>query len=309
MFTTDEDLACALDYRQASIAIGQAWSSFANGGATILGRQRIDCGPFKLSTMGAIWRDAGTAGAKSYTTGPDGRFEFVFNLFDISDEGGGRLVACINGPELTRIRTPALTAYAAGQGAVGCSKLALFGLGVQGRAHLDALATLLPVREVGVVEIRDVSEACEELSRKLNLPVKQCSAQEAIRDADIVVTASRSKRPLFNGELLKPGAFVAAVGTSLSNGRELDDATLKRAARVVVEWKPQSLQEAGEVVIGLQLGLLDDARIVDVAEILSGNAVWRESSEEVIVFKTVGVGLTDLAAATQGWRAMGELRR
>jgi ornithine cyclodeaminase len=302
LFLTSDQLASALDCRGACRAIERAWASFARGDAAILARQRIDCGPVKLSTMGAIWRTAGTAGAKTYTT-VDGRFEFVFDLFDISESGQGRHVASMDGSELTRLRTPALSAHVSGRGTVACRKLALFGFGVQGRAHLEALAALLPLREVCVVETRDAGGDCEAAARRLDLPVRQCTAEAAVRDADLVVTATRSKQPLFDGGWLKPGAFVVAVGTSLPTGRELDDTTLMRAARVIVEWKPQSLVEAGEVVIGRQLGLLDEARIVDVPQIMAGQAVWRESAEEIVVFKSVGVGLMDLAVATEAWKS------
>ena len=303
LFLPSDQLANALDYRGARRAIESAWSSFARGDAAILARQRIDCGPVKLSTMGAIWRTAGTAGAKTYTT-VGGRFEFVFDLFDISEGGQGRHVASMDGGELTRLRTPALTAYVSGHGTVACQKLALFGFGVQGRVHLDALAALLPLREVCVVETRDVGADCEAAGRRLDRTVRQSTAEAAVRDADLVVTATRSKQPLFDGAWLKPGAFVVAVGTSLPTGRELDDATLSRAARVIVEWKPQSLLEAGAVVIGRQLGLLDDARIVDILQILAGQAAWRASADEIVVFKSVGVGLMDLAVATEAWHAL-----
>jgi len=120
-----------------------------------------------------------------------------------------------------------------------------------------------------------------------------------------VVTVTRSKQPLFDGALLKPGAFVAAVGTSLPDGRELDDATLGRAGRIVVEWKPQSCVEAGEIVLGRAAGAVDDARVVDLVELFSGRARWRSRDDEIVVFKSVGVGLTDLAAASLVWQQLG----
>lgn len=104
---------------------------------------------------------------------------------------------------------------------------------------------------------------------------------------------------------LKPGAFVAAVGTSLPSGRELDDHTLARAARIVVEWKPQSLVEAGEIVLGKAAGSVQDQRLVDLPEIFSGLAPWRIRPQELVVFKAVGVGLTDLAAAAVVWQQLG----
>ena len=125
-----------------------------------------------------------------------------------------------------------------------------------------------------------------------------------MQDADVVVTVTRSKQPLFDGRVLKPGAFVAGVGNSLPTGRELDDATLSRADRIVVEWKPQSCIEAGEIVLGKLSGAVDDTQIVDLEEIFSGKAPWRTSPQEIVVFKAVGVGLTDIAAASLVWKAL-----
>ncbi len=300
-FINDEQIAQALSYDAVTAAIESAFESLSRGRAAIKARQRIDCGAVKLSSMGAIWLDAGLAAEKTYPT-VDGRFGFVLTLFDT---GTGEPLAVMPANELTRFRTPALTALAARRGCVASRKLALFGAGLQGRAHLEALAQALPFERVDVVDLADVSGWCAQASRALGLPVRQCDAAQALGDADVVVTVTRSKSPLFDGRLLKPGAFVAAVGTSLPTGRELDDHTLARAARIVVEWKPQSLAEAGEVVLGKAAGVVQDERVVDLQEIFAGQARFRADAEEVVVFKSVGIGLTDLAAASLVWRKLG----
>jgi ornithine cyclodeaminase len=209
------------------------------------------------------------------------------------------------GHQLTRFRTAALTVLAAQSGCQATHKLALFGAGHQGRAHLEALLHALPFKRVDVVDHDDVSAWCSQISERFGVAVSQVPAPQAIERANMVVTITRSKAPLFDGSLLHPGAFVVAVGTGLPNARELDDRTLSRAARVVVEWKPQSLQEAGEIVLGKASGALQDERIVDMQEIYAGKARWREATDEVVVFKTVGVGLTDLAAAALVWQHLG----
>ena len=292
-FLDNDTVAAHLDVPAVVAALQRALHSLAAGRAAVLARQRIDCGAVKLSTMGAIWLDEGLAGEKVYTT-VDGRFDFVFNLFDVGAQGRGRHLA----------RTPALTVVAARAGAAAARKLALFGAGVQGRAHIDALMQLMPFEQACVVDTADVAPWCAEAGARWGRPVRQCAAAEALDGADVVVTATRSKQPVFDGALLAPGAFVAAVGTSLPTGRELDDATLRRARRVVVEWKPQSLLEAGEVVIGLREGCLDESRIVDLVELHSGRARWRDGPEDIVVFKSVGIGLADLAAASVAWRAL-----
>ncbi|MES2886448.1 MAG: ornithine cyclodeaminase family protein [Pseudomonadota bacterium] len=298
---SDEQIAASLQFSAVSASIERAFAALAAGRAAIKPRLRIDCGPVKLSSMGAIWLDAGLALEKVYPT-VNGQFGFVLNLFDTAT---GQPLAVMQGQALTRVRTPALTALAARHGSVNPRKLAVFGAGLQGRAHVEALVEALPLQQVDVVDLADVSTWCAEVSQQLGVPVRQCAAEAALDGADVVVTATRAKTPLFDGRRLKPGAFVAAVGISLPTGRELDDHTLARAARVVVEWKPQSLLEAGEVVLGRQAGVVhDDERLVDMREIAAGQAVWRQSPDEVVVFKSVGVGLTDLAAAALVWERL-----
>lgn len=299
-FISDKEVAGCLDYGTVQATIEQAFESLAHGRAAINPRQRIDCGDIKFSTMGAIWLDANLAGEKVYPT-IKGQFTFLFNLFDTRT---GAPLAVMQANELTRFRTPALTTLAVSRAAVATRKLALFGAGVQGRAHLESLVLALPFGEVDVVDIVDVSTWCADAARKYGIAVRQVRADEAVKDADVIVTVTRAKQPLFDGALLKPGTFIAAVGNSLPTGRELDDATLSRAARIVVEWKPQSCVEAGEVVLGKRSGAVDDARIVDLKEIFAGKAVWRQAPQEIIVFKAVGVGLTNLAAASLVWKAL-----
>jgi ornithine cyclodeaminase len=300
-FFNDVEAAGALQYVTVMAAIERAFESLAHGRAAIKPRSRSDCGAVKLSSMGAIWPDAGLAGEKVYTT-VEGRFGFLFNLFDLRD---GAPLAVMQAGELTRVRTAALTALAASRGAVATAKLAVFGAGVQGRAHIEALVAALPFVRIDVVDVADVSAWCADASRHLGVSIRQCSAHEALHNADVVVTITRSKKPLFDGALLKPGTFVAAVGTSLPNGRELDDVSLSRAARIVVEWKPQSCVEAGEIVLGKLAGSVDDLRVVDLTEIFAGKERWRTRADEIVIFKSVGVGLTDLAAASVVWQNLG----
>jgi len=298
---TDQQITGCLGYAEVAQRIAQAFDALCQGRAAIKPRQRIDCGAVKLSSMGAVWLDAGLAGEKVYPT-VEGRFGFVFNLFDLRD---GRPLAVMDGAELTRVRTAAMTTLAVSRGAAAFGKLALFGAGLQGRSHLDALLAALPFTRVDVVDPQDLGDWPRQAALRHGVLLRQCSAAEAVADADVVVTITRSKTPVFDGALLKPGAFVAAVGTSLPTGRELDDTTLSRAGRVIVEWLPQSRGEAGEVVLGLQSGALDERRLADLPGLAACGPAWRQDRDEILVFKSVGVGLSDLAAAAVVWERLG----
>ena len=118
----------------------------------------------------------------------------------------------------------------------------------------------------------------------------------AVAEADLVCTCTTSDTPLFDGSLLKPGAHVNAVGAHLPVARELDTATVRRA-RVVVETREVALEEAGELAIPLAEGAIDaDHVAADLAETVRGAEV-RRSSEDVTVFKSVGMAFEDLVVA------------
>jgi ornithine cyclodeaminase len=290
---TDEDVARSISWREVLQDLPAAFESLRGGDAAIQARQRIDCGSWKLSGMGALWESRGVAAYKTYTS-LNGQFDFLVNLFDLARQEHHVMPAA----EITRARTAAMTAWVAPKiTRTGAKKMAIFGLGIQGRTHLEALQETMGFADIAVVDTADVSRACETFSARYGIPVRQVSPQEAVTGADLVVTVTRSKQPLFDGAWLQRGAAICAVGTSLPTGTEIDQVSRARSDRVIVEWKPQSLVEAGEIVIGLADKSLDASQISDLPELLGSEEPWRRTPEEIILFKAVGVGLSDLVAA------------
>jgi ornithine cyclodeaminase len=110
------------------------------------------------------------------------------------------------------------------------------------------------------------------------------------------VTASRSIEPLFSGEWIRSGTFIAAVGSSLPHTRELDDATLSRAAALVVEWRAQAMREAGDIVQA-GAGVLLPEKISELGDVLAGSLPVRRQPDDITIYKAVGVGLQDVALA------------
>lgn len=290
---TEDQIASAITWRDVLRDLPAAFEALRTGDATIAPRQRVDCGATKLSSMGAVWQSRQVAASKTYTS-VAGQFNFLLNLFDLAT--GAHHV--MPGNEITRARTAAMTTWAAREMAnPNPQKLAVFGLGIQGRTHLEALQETLQLKEIAVVDTADVSAQCAVLTSQLGIPVYQALPQPAVTGADVVVTITRSKTPVFDGAWLKPGASVCAVGTSLPSGSEIDATTRQRSSHVIVEWKPQSLAEAGEIVQGLQDKSLNIERIKDLPEMLASQAPWRQNPDDIMLFKAVGVGLSDLVAA------------
>ncbi|WP_423193862.1 ornithine cyclodeaminase family protein [Cupriavidus sp. H18C2] len=282
----------------AQAAMLDAFRSFGRGDAAMQERIRTEAGGVKLSTLGAVIPSQQVAGAKVYTT-IAGQFSFVILLFSTVD---GRPLASFDAGAITRLRTAACTVLAARKLATpGASTLALFGAGTQGVQHALQLSAALPLRQVLVCDPYAAPDAADRLASQCGIPVAFAPAEAAAKTADIIVTASRSTTPLFPGNVVKPGAFVAAIGSSLPHTRELDDTLLARAAAVVVEWRQQSLREAGDLVLADKAALPDN-KIVELADVLLDTEPARRHADDIVIYKSVGVGLEDVALAGVAWQ-------
>lgn len=301
MFISDADVRKVLTFPDAVAAMTDAFRDAGTGSGAMQERVRTHGGGVSLSMMGAILPGAGVMGAKVYST-VNGAFTFVLALFSNTD---GRLIALLDGNALTEFRTAAVTVVAANALArPDAGVLAVFGTGVQARAHLEAFLTTRPLRTVRIVG-RTGAEACAAWVRsRFGVDAAAVDAAAALRDADIVVTATRAKEPLFAGDLVKPGAFVAAIGSSKPDTREIDAALLARAGRIVVEWKPQARREAGDLLLAGDA--VDWDRVVELGAIVAAPAAGRSGPDGAItVYKSVGVGMEDVALANLAARRLG----
>lgn len=287
--------------------MASAFSSFGRGDAAMQARIRTEAGGVKLSTLGAVIPQQGVAGAKVYTT-IKGQFSFVILIFSTDD---GRPLASFDAGAITRLRTAACTTLAAQRLArTGARTLALFGAGTQGAQHARQLSATLGLARILVSDPHADAGMPDRLSAQCGIPVALAEPDAAVAEADIIVTASRATTPLFSGAAIRPGAFVAAIGSSLPHTRELDDTALRRAAAVVVEWRPQSTREAGDIVLA-DRGALPPEKIVELADVVLGRVSPRQRDDDIVIYKSVGVGLEDVALAGYAWSriAGGAVRR
>ena len=224
----------------------------------------------------------------------------------LTDARTGRTLAVLDGTSVTALRTGASGGVAVRALArPDASVLALYGAGAQARTQLLGAAAVRRLREVRVVT-RDASHAAAFVAWARDEPalagvaVRAAGAAEALRGADLVVTATTSASPVFDGAALAPGVHVTAVGAFRPTARELDEATL-RGAHVVVDERHAAFAEAGELQ-GLRP---EDA--VELGEVLAGRAPGRTSRDERTIFKSVGNAVQDLVVAARVYeRALAE---
>ncbi|WP_374659524.1 ornithine cyclodeaminase family protein [Inhella sp.] len=291
---TEAQVATTLTPERMREALRAAFLDQAAGRATVLARSRAgDPQAGMVSAMGAVLPSLDVLGTKVYST-RKGQFQFLVNLFAVSS---GLPLATLEANELTRLRTAATTALAVDLLAKPAARtLAVFGTGVQARAHLEAVA---PLRSFQEIRLCTRGDGAEWLSAWAGRGLRLASAAEAAQ-ADVVLTCTRATEPLFDGALVRPGALVAAVGSSKPVARELDDTLLARAGRLVVEWKSAALAEAGEFCRAAP-GVVDTRRVVELGALLAAPPA---PSDGITVFKSVGIGLEDVAVAHAVWRAL-----
>jgi len=196
----------------------------------------------------------------------------------------------MDGRLITEVRTAAVSAVATEFLArPDASVLAIIGSGVQARSHLEALRLVRDFREVRVWSPRRAAAFAEEHGVRA-----AAAAEEAVRGADVVVTATTSPTPVLSGEWLSPGVHINAVGAPRPNWRELDDEVLRRS-RVYVDSREAAQKESGDVIAAGEIS-------AEIGEVTAGTKPGRRSAEEITLFKSLGLAVEDVATAELVYR-------
>ena len=199
----------------------------------------------------------------------------------LHDGETGELRAILNASPITAIRTAAVSAVATRLLArADARRVVILGAGVQGKSHERAIRVVLPDAEIQV------------WSRASGV-----SVEDALRGADVVCTCTSASEPILRREWLAPGTHVNAVGSSIPAARELDTATV-RDASLFVDRRESTLNEAGDFLMAArEAGLGPDHIKAELGELLIGVHRGRTGDDELTVFKSLGLGVEDLAAA------------
>ena len=195
----------------------------------------------------------------------------------LHDGETGQLRALLNASAITELRTAAVSAVATRALAQpGARVVAILGGGVQARSHEEAMRAVLPEAEIRTWTRADGG-----------------TPEDVLRDADVVCTCTSAREPIVRREWLAPGAHLNAVGSSVPSARELDADTVA-AATFVVDRRESALNEAGDLLLA---GFGAERIAAELGEVLVGSHPGRTSPDELTVFKSLGLGVEDLAAA------------
>jgi alanine dehydrogenase len=303
LWVSEREVGELLTMRDAIAAVEEVTRRAATGEAIVQPRHRLEL-PQKgfLHYMAGADVSEGLVGMKIYTS-VGGALRFLVLLYRSQT---GELLAMIEADEMGVLRTGAASGVATKYLARAEAKtVGIVGTGHQARGQLMAVAEVRRLERVRVYG-RDAARRekfARGISELLKVEVEAVgSAEEAVRGADIVVTATTASKPVVTGEMLAAGMHVNAIGANFPQKRELDDAAIGRCDKIFVDSVEQARIEAGDLV---QPFGADDAkwkRVGELGDVIAGKARGREGAREITLFKSSGIAIWDVACAARVFR-------
>jgi ornithine cyclodeaminase len=223
----------------------------------------------------------------------------------------GELLALMNASAITAIRTAAVSGVATELLArEDATELAIIGTGVQARTHIEAMACVRPIKRARIASrnFENVKRFADEMTARYGFAIEPVATVEiAVREADLIVTATTAPEPILRREWLAPGAHINAVGSSISTSREVDSATMA-AASLFVDRRESTINESGDYLFALREGAITADHIrAELGELLIANKSGRTAREEITLFKSLGLAVEDLASAEYLYRKAKEM--
>jgi len=313
------DVRQAVTMAQAIEAVKQAYVQLSTGQAVVPLRTPVDVAEREAVTlfMPAYLAASDALGAKIVSVFPQNPargLPLIHAAVIVVDAETGRPLALMDGTYLTALRTGAASGAATDLLARPDAQVAaIFGAGTQARTQLEAVCNVRPIEEVWVYDTAPGAAeayAVEMAAHGAPIPARVTVAESparALRDADVICTATTSHTPVFDDADLKPGAHINGVGAYTPQMQEVPAATVARA-RVVVDSRTASLAEAGDLIIPLEQGLIAEDHIhAEIGQVAAGLVAGRQSETQITFFKSVGVAVQDVAVADLILRQAGEL--
>jgi ornithine cyclodeaminase/alanine dehydrogenase-like protein (mu-crystallin family) len=291
LYLREADVERLLTAEDALTAVDDCFARSARGQVENRPRFRLGLDDGVLNVMAAADLELGVAGLKTYAAfRGEARFLVVLFAADRAE-----LLAVVEADRLGQLRTGAASGVAAKYLArEDARSLGLIGTGWQAESQLDCIRAALPGID-RVVAYSRTPERLQAFCKRFDAEPAEYNKDAA--EQDVVVTVTSSRDPVLRGEWLRPGALVCAAGANRIESRELDNAVLERAAFVCCDSKEQARIEAADLVEPVERGVLDWLEVHELAEVVSGEIPGRASSEDIVLFKSLGIAAEDLAVA------------
>lgn len=298
LYLTEDDVKSLLTMEQAIASVGTAFRKWACEEAQNVPRQRCQTDAVMLHVLPAAAKTMNAMGLKAYTTGKFGA-KFHVYLFDAKH---GDLSTIIEADHLGAVRTGAATGVATQLlSRTDAATVGLFGTGKQARTQLEAVCKVRAIRKAVVVgrDVQKLKAFCADASTAFGIDVTPAGSPDEAGGQDVVITATSSREPVLFGKWLSDGAHVNLIGSNFPSKAEADVDVFRRATLVSVDSKEQARTEAGDFIPAINAGILNLTDVRDLAPLLVGRYPGRQSPTDITVFKSLGLGLEDVAVAAK----------
>jgi alanine dehydrogenase len=293
LYLTEAEVSGLITAGEAVPVLEACFRRQAAGAVANVPRRRLPLDDGSFAVMYATDRELGYAGVKAYTV-VAGKAVFAVLLFDLSS---GELAAVFEADAAGQRRTGAASGVAAKYLARnGASTLGVIGCGWQAEAQVDAIRAAVPTIDRVVAYCRTPERLrafCEQVGAEAGESHADAGAQ------DVVVTITTSRDPVLRGEWLREGALVCAAGANDPRKRELDNVVLERASFVCCDSKEDALLESGDLIEPVEAGVLDWLEVHELHEVVAAAVPGRESDADIVVFKSNGLAVWDVAIGAE----------
>jgi ornithine cyclodeaminase len=221
----------------------------------------------------------------------------------VQDINTGDIVGIMDGSLITAMRTGAATGVSVKYLARKDSKtMGIYSAGVQARKQVVGtywgLNKKLEKCKVYDIKKETALEFKKELENELGIEIEIVdSGDDLLRDTDILIAATTSTTPLFDGSKIREGTHISSIGAHAADVRELDSIIIKRASILVAGLKEACLAEAGDYIIPINEGIITSDKVISIGEIITGKVTGRKKDSDITVFKSVGISAQDVATA------------
>ncbi len=269
--------------------------SYGLGRARNVPRQRVRFPKGWLHVLPAGDQDLGVLGLKCYTSFKEGN-RFLVTLYSAEN---GQLLALVEANYLGMLRTGAMSGVATRYMArPDAEVMAIIGTGWQARGQVLGVAASRPLKQIRVYGIEKQQPFAEEMARLTGVPtVVDGTAEDAVKNALIVSTATVSTDPVFKREAVQPGTHINAIGSNALHRKELEEKLVGRANLVVVDSRAQARQESGDLLGPVERGWMEWDNLPELSDVILGRVAGRQQDSDITIFESHGLGLQDVAVA------------
>ena len=297
LFLKDEDVAQCVTMDAMLEAIESMQRQYGDGQAHNMTRRKIIADSGMLSVMGGGLFHQGLLGVKTYTV-VKGAYSFQVSLYDANT---GELLLYTQANRLGQLRTGATTGVVVKHLAnPGDATVGIIGTGGQAPTQLEALSKVRGIKKIKAYS--RTQERREEFARRMTDTMgvevsAVASNEDAVRDCDIVLCIAATMDPVVEGAWLKDGSTLIGAGPTTWRAREVDEAVITRAGKLIVDSTEQAAIEAGDLCSAVDKGIIQWSKVHELRHIVSGAVTGRDSKDQLVYAKIMGTGVADVAAA------------